>query len=600
MRINPFFILLYLLVFIPQILGVLYLPFKITVILTNIFLILTFFYKAFAKKKLIKYSFLGITLTFIVIQWIKNFSIGNLPYLLFLLSDWFILFLSLQSNSFRKFLYISLLSFLNMALISVGFNTISYGLILLFFLFLEEYFFLLLTAEGYKNTDVKLFKSLFKYASLSYVLIFSLGVVFFFLLPRPQYPLFALLQRDTGNPVVGFSSDIKLGAFSKIATDDSVVFRAKISDFSLNKNPYWRGNTLEIFLNNAWYSSTIPYQSDIKLEGKVYKEEMLISPYGGQNIFSLGYPYKILKSSSEVEINPTRGVILTKRYITSPLKISFIALSIQRGKLTDKKLLLKYPRELKPIFDNIARKYSLKGKSFSWVLKGVSNFFSNFKYSLNNKAKTLEEFLTIYREGNCEYFASTAALLFRYLGYPTRVVVGFYGGEYNPITKYWVVRQKDAHAWIEIYYNEKWIPFDATSYAIVEVSKEEKEKMKKNNLLLIWDTLNTYWLEYVVNLNREKQKDLLTGIVKRIKNLHFEWNFHTNLTYIGLVLSILFPFLLKRFLIFSYTLWLSVRYRISFKIFKNFTEIYTFLWRYYPNIWEREKQKLKIFIRLKI
>ena len=598
MGINPFFLLLYVLIFIPQLVAFHSFPFKGILLVLTLFLVFAIIFKTSRWKKVIRNTLLGVSLVLIALQWVKSFSINNLPFLLFLVSDWFILFLLFKPSEFRKYLYISLLSFLNMTLLSVGFNSLLYGVVLFLYLFLVEYFFLLLTAEAYKSPNPRLFKSLFKYSVVSYLFVFLIGVVLFFVLPRPQYPLFALLQRNTANPIVGFSSDIKLGAFSKIATDNSVVFRIKVKGLPDNTNPYWRGNTLEIFLNDAWYSANVPYMGKVEYGGKTYREEILVSPYGGVNLFSLGYPYEVLKSTIPVKVDRTKGILLAERFLTSPARVSFLASSLQRGKLVNKRLLLKYPKRLKPIFEKIAKKYSLKGKSFQWVLKGLGKFFSHFRYSLTNRAENLEEFLTVYREGNCEYFASAAALLFRYLGYPSRVVVGFYGGEYNPITKYWVVRQRDAHAWVEVYYHRRWFTFDATTFAISESSTSEAGNLEKNKLLLWWDTLNTYWLNYVINLNRKKQKEIFTNIVKIVKNFHLEVDFRSFwwLPLLGLALA--FLILWRKILLILYSLWLFARFKIPFKVYGSFVELYNHLWRFYPEIWRKERGKLKKLIRL--
>jgi hypothetical protein len=603
MEFNPFYILLALLIFIPQILGLMYIPFKVLVVILTLFMFISFDLKTFKENKWFRYNLLGIALIFIIFEWIKNFSLNNLPFLLFLISDWFIIFLSFKKDTFRKFLYLSLLSFLNTALISVKFNTLLYGIILFFYLFLEEYFFLLLTAEVYRTNDRKLFKELLKYSVISYTLVLLLGGVLFIILPRPQYPLFALLQRDTENPIVGFSSDIKLGAFAKISTDNSIVFRAKVKSLNLNKTIYWRGNTLEIYLNNVWYSTNLIYASVEKWEGKPYKEETLVSPYGGKNIFSYGYPYKILKTSSPVKIVNYKGVIIAKNFLITPLRTEFLTYPSQKVRLINRKLLLKYPKKLEPIFEEIVKKYDLKGKSFAWTLKGIGKFFSQFKYSLSNKANNLFEFLKIYKEGNCEYFASATALLFRYLGYPTRVVVGFLGGEYNPITGYWVVRQKDAHAWVEVYFKHRWFRFDATNYAIsgnsqkqAAVKTKKISKLEKNRLMLIWDTLNTYWLNYVVNLNREKQKEIISNTVKFFKKVKINLDKEKIFTFL-LILFLVISFLFwKKILLYFYSLLLIKRYRIPFKFFNSFVDLYNYLWKYYPSVWKKEKNRLKKLI----
>ncbi len=72
-------------------------------------------------------------------------------------------------------------------------------------------------------------------------------------------------------------------------------------------------------------------------------------------------------------------------------------------------------------------------------------------------------FLFEQKAGYCEHFASAMAVMARSVGIPARVVTGYTGGEYNPFTAMWEIRQSDAHAWVEVYFGSAgWVPFDPT------------------------------------------------------------------------------------------------------------------------------------------
>ena len=62
----------------------------------------------------------------------------------------------------------------------------------------------------------------------------------------------------------------------------------------------------------------------------------------------------------------------------------------------------------------------------------------------------VDEFLFDNRRGFCEHYASSFVFLMRAAGIPARVVVGYQGGEQNPRADHWVIRQSDAHAWVEL------------------------------------------------------------------------------------------------------------------------------------------------------
>lgn len=73
--------------------------------------------------------------------------------------------------------------------------------------------------------------------------------------------------------------------------------------------------------------------------------------------------------------------------------------------------------------------------------------------------------------GHCEYFASAAALLGRALGIPTRLVGGYRLTEYNRAGGYHVVRERNAHAWVEAYLEGRgWVSLDTTPPASLEVA----------------------------------------------------------------------------------------------------------------------------------
>ncbi len=75
---------------------------------------------------------------------------------------------------------------------------------------------------------------------------------------------------------------------------------------------------------------------------------------------------------------------------------------------------------------------------------------------------TVECFATI-KAGFCEYYASTMAILLREAGVPTRFVEGFLPGERGFQSSTSLVRNFDAHAWVQVYFpGYGWIDFDPT------------------------------------------------------------------------------------------------------------------------------------------
>ena len=54
-------------------------------------------------------------------------------------------------------------------------------------------------------------------------------------------------------------------------------------------------------------------------------------------------------------------------------------------------------------------------------------------------------------------------IMLRSIGIPSRLVTGFLASEWNEFGNYYTVRQRDAHAWVEVYFpHSGWITFDPT------------------------------------------------------------------------------------------------------------------------------------------
>jgi transglutaminase-like putative cysteine protease len=79
------------------------------------------------------------------------------------------------------------------------------------------------------------------------------------------------------------------------------------------------------------------------------------------------------------------------------------------------------------------------------------------------EAAPLVHFVTKSKRGYCQHFAGAMALMLRYLGIPARVAAGFSSGVYDEERKQWTVYDRDAHTWVEVWFNGYgWLPFDPT------------------------------------------------------------------------------------------------------------------------------------------
>lgn len=76
----------------------------------------------------------------------------------------------------------------------------------------------------------------------------------------------------------------------------------------------------------------------------------------------------------------------------------------------------------------------------------------------------VDDFLFDAEQGWCEQIASSLVVLARANGIPARLVTGYVPGDYDPVTGIYTVREREAHAWAEVWFPEVgWVPFDPTA-----------------------------------------------------------------------------------------------------------------------------------------
>ena len=112
----------------------------------------------------------------------------------------------------------------------------------------------------------------------------------------------------------------------------------------------------------------------------------------------------------------------------------------------------------------LARRLATGVESQVQLTRRVQAFLASYRYSTHARdhVRPLDAFLFKDREGSCQHFAGAAALLLRLAGVPARVAVGFAPGTRDSHDR-WVVRDQDAHAWVEVWYQDVgWVAFDPT------------------------------------------------------------------------------------------------------------------------------------------
>jgi hypothetical protein len=128
-------------------------------------------------------------------------------------------------------------------------------------------------------------------------------------------------------------------------------------------------------------------------------------------------------------------------------------------------------------------------------------------YTKENSAKNLREFLSEGKAGHCEYFATTLALMLRLENVPSRILTGFRPGRTNFFNNYQIVRQSDAHSWVEAFLGPGlgWASFDPTPS-----SSEAPGALAQNLgfLMDIYDYFQLQWNRHILDYSNDDQRQI--------------------------------------------------------------------------------------------
>jgi transglutaminase-like putative cysteine protease/xanthosine utilization system XapX-like protein len=114
------------------------------------------------------------------------------------------------------------------------------------------------------------------------------------------------------------------------------------------------------------------------------------------------------------------------------------------------------------LLDNIPNAYD-KAETLESFLRSPPYSYSPQVKPTPPGKDPIEYFLFDLKQDFCEYFASAMVVMLREAGVPARLVEGFTTGTYDSPSNAYVVREQDAHAWVEAYFPQYgWIEFEPT------------------------------------------------------------------------------------------------------------------------------------------
>lgn len=387
-----------------------------------------------------------------------------------------------------------------------------------------------------------------------------LALILFLFFPRFQGPLWGKQQGNVGG-ITGLSESMEPGNIAELALSDQIAFRVKFptyvpSPFQL----YWRGIVLDTFNGARWSVSPSSKQpvASLPTQGVGITQEIILEPHNQRWLFGLDRPNNIISyNGSPIDVNNHQYGYLTQygemrspsqiqdrlRYtITSRLSNTVAtksALPISTSERIEAQgRALQLPQGYNPLTIQWAQQLNQKSTDPIQLANLVLQFFHEqpFKYTLSPPGlgtNQIDDFMFNTQAGFCEHYASAFVIIMRAMNIPARVVTGYQGGEMNTVDGLMTVRQSDAHAWAEIWIDQRgWIRFDPT--AAVAPSRIERgirgsfpnrnltgllnfsQQTWINNIArqwqLRWDAANSAWNLWVLNYSLDKQKDLLSSL----------------------------------------------------------------------------------------
>lgn len=198
-----------------------------------------------------------------------------------------------------------------------------------------------------------------------------------------------------------------------------------------------------------------------------------------------------------------------------------------------------FPR-LQAVADEIAATQPA-GTSRANLARTLRNHFhinGLYRYSLDFRSlprtrgiDPIEDFVANHRTGHCEYFASALAIMLRSQGIPSRLVIGFKGGEFNSLGNYYQVRQLNAHAWVEAYLEPAdvvhevppgtdispaggWMRLDPTPGSDTDTAAQVEESLR-DRIDDALDYAQLLWADYVLGMSARRQRETIFEPVSR-------------------------------------------------------------------------------------
>jgi protein-glutamine gamma-glutamyltransferase len=452
-------------------------------------------------------------------------------------------------------LHLFVISFLEFLAAAVLTDEVYYALAFLIYLLVAMWALLLyhLSSEAAINNGtpghipkgdaVPISSGFFWTTTLMAVVAVMVTIGIFMIMPRVGFGLF---QKVAGAPIrtSGFSEHVDLGVMGGVKLDPTLVMRVRVSEReSINDHMYFRGAAFDRYTGQAWMNTlathrslpraddgvfTVSLNAQAGNHGPMVVQDVLIEALDTSVLFGVPFVKEFRANVQSMQGDGQGGFSVP---YPSPTRFRYTATSIP-NRLTEadeKAVTLQYPQEIleyflplppfSPRVAQLAHSVSEHARTVYGKIVAVQrHLLNNYRYSLDVgtrvSATPVQDFLFARKTGYCEHYASAMVVMLRTLGIPARLVTGFLTGEWNNFGQYYIVRQQDAHAWVEVFFPESgWITFDPTP----AIAKEESGLAKRIGNVI--DSLRLSWDRFVIHYSFRHQMVALQEVEQRGGNL---------------------------------------------------------------------------------
>jgi transglutaminase-like putative cysteine protease len=480
-----------------------------------------FFKHTPASKYLIIFVFvMGIVALFLSLYGVFSFrGLSRLKLFLELLVYILLIVVSMQrlTRVINFYLLLSPMLFLALSLF------FFHGIVMLTYVIFEIFFLLWMVLAHRMGGDlIESFRSgmvMFMY-SLPWV------VVLFIFFPRISFDHATYGFKAETVQRMGHDGTMYLDRKALLVPSDRIVmevgFEKAVPDSS---TLYFRGSILYIDKKDHWEPLPVYIPRESKAyyptEGEITEYKVTLYPTQKHWIYLLDMPSRTVKDATL-----DRDLISTlEKPVKEPIHYAASsALSSRFHDILDEHTLnaaLDHDPKHNPKTYIEAQKIKEQFNSPAKKADAIVNFFQtqSLTYSLKPDPldinNTTDSFLFDKRHGYCVHFASSFVTMARMAGIPARVVTGYKADIVNSLNNYLAVKERDAHAWAELYIDEHWVRYETTSTAsgidaqtaeamdIQGQNKEKNQLLKRLNLYLMYAKYQVEtWILYYSNIRQ--------------------------------------------------------------------------------------------------